>query len=124
MIAVYWITGLALVLFFLAAGLGKALKIKMAREAFDRMGVSHTMMSAFGGLELGAMGTVPAGMVASSPFFASLMPWAVAAIIGLQLVMLFWQRRAGEPFAAMVGPAFVIGTSLAFLLSRSFVGVG
>ena len=46
MTAVYWCSGLALVVFLLAAGLGKVLKIKMAREAFDRMGVSHTMMSA------------------------------------------------------------------------------
>ena len=36
--------------------------------------------------------------------------------------MLFWQRRAEEPPAATVGPAFAIGASLLFLLSRSFVG--
>lgn len=121
MTAVYWIAGLALVLFELAAGLGKVLRIRMAKEAFDRMGVSHTAMSFFGGAELWATSIVIVGMLAPAQSYGRLTLWAVVAIIGLQMVMLFLQRRANEPPAARVGPAFVVGSSLLFLLGRSFV---
>lgn len=119
MTAVYWIAGLALVAFELAAGLGKVVRVEMAKEAFDRMGISHVAMAAFGGLELGAVNIVIIGMFAPSVTLGQLTPWAVAAVIGLQLVHLFWLRRAGEPSAAFAGPAFVIAAALLFLLARS-----
>jgi len=119
MAAVYWIAGLALVAFELAAGLGKVLRIEMAKEAFDRMGISHVAMAAFGGVEIGAINIVIIGMFAPSVALGQLTPWAVVAVIGLQLLHLFWLRRAGEPSAALVGPAFVIAASLLFLLARS-----
>ena len=115
---IFWIVSVALVAFEMVAGIGKMLGIKMADEWMNQLNVKRPFMSAFGGLEVGAIGVVLYSLFNSGSFFDQLVPWACLLLLVLKLVELFLQIRASAPFAAMVGPIVVIVLTAAFYFLR------
>ena len=114
MIVIFWAVSAALIAFEMVAGIGKILGIKMADEWMNQLNVPRPFMSAFGGLEVGAIGVILYSLNNSSSFFDQLVLWACLLLLALKLVELFLQIRASAPFAAMVGPIVVIVLTVAF----------
>ena len=116
-----WIIGLGLILFEMASGLGKVTRRKMAVDTMSRLGVPDAGMMAFGGLEIGAVGIIITSLFNPGGFNDKLVPWAGITIVILMGLMLVLQNRAGEPFAAKVGPLVVITLAITFLIVRNLV---
>jgi hypothetical protein len=114
----FWIVSIALVAFEMVAGIGKTLNLKMANGWMAQLGVSQPFMSAFGGLEVGAIGVILYSLTNSSSFFDQLVPFAVLGLVVLKVVELILQYRGNAPFAAMVGPIVVIVLTAAFYFLR------
>ena len=115
---VFWIVSVALVVWEMVAGIGKILGTKMTLEWMNMIGVSRPFMSAFGGLEVGAIGVILFSLFNSGSVNDQLVPYAVALMIILKLVELFLMYRESAPSAAMPGPIVVIVLTAAFYFLR------
>ena len=104
----YWIVSLGLIAFEMAAGIGKQLGIKMAEDWMNKLGVVKPVMSAFGGLEVGAAGVILFSLISKGGFNDKLVPWACLVLVLLKVVELSLQIKAGEPIVAMLGPTVVL----------------
>lgn len=109
-----WIVGFSLVAFELTAGMGKVLASKMAMDWMNRLGLTKPFVSAFGGLEVGAVGIILINLFNLGGLNDKLVPWACLAMIVLKAVELILQKRSNQPFAAMVGPIVVIVLTVTF----------
>lgn len=116
--ALFWIIGLGLAAFLMAAGIGKSTRRKMAIEWRKRLGLSEPLMLAFGGLETGIAGIILWSLFNEGDFYEHFVPWACLTLLILKVVELGLQFRAKEPFAAMVGPLFVIALTIGFFFLR------
>lgn len=115
----FWIVSIGLVTFEMVAGIGKMIGSKMAVEGWlNRLGLTKPFMSAFGGLEVGAIAVIIVSLSSKGGFFDKLVPWACLILIILKLIELFLQLKANEVFVAMVGPIVVIVLTVAFYFLR------
>lgn len=117
----FWIISLGLAAFLLVVGIGKSTRREMATEWRKRIGLSEPLMLAFGGLENGIAGIILWSLFNKGDFNEQLVPWACLLLLVLKVVELGLQIRAKEPFAAMVGPLFVIALTIGFYLLRQGV---
>ena len=84
----------------------------------NMIGVSRPFMSAFGGLEVGAIGVVLVNLSSQGSMFGQLVPYAVGLMIVLKGVELFLFSRAKAPSAAYPGPIVVMILTVAFYFLR------
>lgn len=118
----FWIVSIGLVAFEMAAGIGKVIGVKMAVEGWmDKLGVTKPVMSAFGGLEVGAIGVILFSLFNKGGFNDKLVPWACLVLVVLKVIELILQVKASEPFAAMVGPIVVIVLTAGFYFLRQSI---
>lgn len=110
-----------LIAFELAAGIGKQLGGKIALDWMNKMELTKPIMSAFGGLETGVAGVLLFSLFNKSDFFDKIVPYACIVLVVLKIIELTLQHKANEPFAAMVGPLFVLALVIAFYLLRQSI---
>lgn len=115
---IFWVVSICLVAFEMAAGIGKQIGGKMALDWMNKMELSKPIMSAFGGLETGVAGVILFSLFNKSDFFDKMVPCACIVLVVLKIVELTLQYKSNEPFAAMVGPLFVLALVSAFYFLR------
>ena len=118
MTVLFWVVTLALVIWGMVAGVGKIVGLKMALDWMEMIGVSRPFMSAFGGLEVGAIGVILVNLPSQGSMFGQLVPYAAGLMIVLKVVELFLFSRAKAPSAAYPGPIIVMILTIAFYFLR------
>ena len=118
MTVLFWIVSIALVAWEILAGIGKIMGQKMALDWMEMIGVSRPFMSAFGGLEVGAIGVILVSLSSQGRMFNQLIPYAVGLMIVLKVIELFMLSRAKAPSAAYPGPIVVMILTIAFYFLR------
>ena len=118
MTVLFWIVSIALVVWEMIAGIGKIVGQKMALDWMNMIGVSRPFMSAFGGLEVGAIGVILVNLSSQGRLFNQLVPYAVGLMIMLKGVELFLFYRGKAQSAAYPGPIVVLILTVAFYFLR------
>ena len=118
---IFWLVSISLIAFEMAAGIGKQLGGKIALDWMNKMELTKPIMSAFGGMETGVAGVLLFSLFNKSEFFDKMVPWACLVLVVLKIVELILQYKADEPFAAMVGPLFVLALVSAFYMLRQSI---
>ena len=118
MTVLFWIVSIPLVIWEMVAGISKTMGQKMALDWIEMIGVSRPFMSAFGGLEVGAIGVILVNLSSQGRMFNQLIPYAVGLMIVLKVVEIFMFFRAKAPSAAYPGPIVVIILTVAFYFLR------
>ena len=118
MTVLFWIVSIALIVWEMIAGIGKIVGLKMALDWMEMIGVSRPFMSAFGGLEVGAIGVILVNLSSQGSMFGQLVPYAAGLMIVLKVAELFLFSRAKAPSAAYPGPIVVMILTVAFYCLR------
>ena len=118
MTVLFWVVSLALVIWEVVAGIGKIVGQKMALDWMNMIGVSRPFMSAFGGLEVGAIGVILSSLFSQGSVTDQLVPYAVGLMIVLKVVELLLFYRSKAPSAAYPGPIVVMILTVAFYFLR------